>query len=157
MIKGGYHLFEAGAYDRAYDLLGSASDWLRNRGRVREGLRILEPFLPQAVQQTMQRVLVGRLLGTVGLAYHRLGQPQRAIDFYQQQLTITREIGDCGGEANACWNLGLQLVTLERLAEALPLMEVCVRFEQEIGHPDADKDAALVGELRQRLAGQATE
>ena len=37
------------------------------------------------------------------------------------------------------------------------LMEVCVRFEQEIGHPDAAKDAAHVAELRQRLAGQAPE
>ena len=70
-------------------------------------------------------------------------------------MVITREIGDRGGEAIACWNLGDELAKLDRLAEAIPLMEVCVRFEQEIGHPDADKDAALVTELRQRPAGRS--
>jgi tetratricopeptide (TPR) repeat protein len=272
-LEGGYHLFHAGAYDRACEMLGWASAWLQERGRVREGLEVLEPFLSEGVQQRMPKALVGRLLGTVGQAYHRLGQvlqaidcyqqhlaiardigdrrgegtalcnlglayalgqpqqaidcsqetlaifrdigdrrgegatlgnlglayaalgqpqraidcyqqtlaiardigdrhgegtalgnlglayaalgqPQRAIDCYQQHLAIARDIGDRHGEARASWNLGLQLSKLgpERLAEAIALMEVCVRFGQEIGHPDANKDAAHVVELRHRLA-----
>jgi hypothetical protein len=33
-------------------------------------------------------------------------------------------------------------------------MEVCLRFEQEIDHPEVDSDAAHVEKLRQRLANQ---
>jgi tetratricopeptide (TPR) repeat protein len=353
-LEAGHHLFEAGAYDRSYKLLGPASDWLQAHGRVREGLQVLEPFLAEAVWQQMQRQLVGRMFGTVGLAHHQLshpqraidfyeqtlvisreigdrrsegaalgslgnayaalgqpqraidfyqqrlvisrgvgdrrgegnalgslgnayadlgqpqraidcnqqhlaiareigdrrgegnalgslgcayynlgqpqraidfleqalvisrgvgdrrgegdnmgnlglayaalsqpqraidcyqqhlaiareigdrrgegnalgrlgnayadlGQPQRAIDFYQQHLAVAREIVDRRGEAIACWNLGDELVKLDRLAEAIPLMEIRVRFEQEIGHLDAEKDAAVVAKLRERLAGQ---
>src|SRR5207248_2032051 len=38
-LEAGHHLFEAGEYDRAFELLGSASTWLQQCGRVREGLR----------------------------------------------------------------------------------------------------------------------
>ena len=33
-IEAGHHLFQAGEYDRSYELLGSSSIWLRQRGRV---------------------------------------------------------------------------------------------------------------------------
>ncbi|HEX3529733.1 MAG TPA: TIR domain-containing protein [Thermoanaerobaculia bacterium] len=56
-IEAGHHLFEAGEYNRAYELLGSASDWLRSHGRIREGLQILEPFLARGA-------LVARVLGS---------------------------------------------------------------------------------------------
>ena len=36
-------------------------------------------------------------------------------------------------------------------ARAVELMQVWVDYEREIGHPDAEKLAALVDELRQRL------
>ena len=97
----------------------------------------------------------GNALGNLGNAYADLGQPQRAIDFYEQRLSIAREIGDRRGDAKACCNLRDALVKLGRLAEAIPLMELCVRFEQEIGHPDAEKHAARVAELRQLLAGES--
>jgi len=53
--------------------------------------------------------------------------------------------------------LGLGLVELDRLAEALPLMEVCVRFEREIGHPDAERHAIRVAALRQRYTGESVQ
>ncbi len=34
---------------------------------------------------------------------------------------------------------------------AVRLMQVCVNFDYETGHPDADKDAAVVEKLRQGL------
>ena len=90
-IEAGHHLFQAGEYDRAYELLGSASDWLQNRGRVREGLSLLKPFLAEAVPQAMRPELVGQLLGTLGNAYAALGQAERAIGFYEQRLAIARD------------------------------------------------------------------
>jgi hypothetical protein len=53
LLHGAHHLFEAGDYDRAYELLGVASDWLQSRGWVREGLKLLEPFLTSGVRSKL--------------------------------------------------------------------------------------------------------
>src|SRR5712691_2763016 len=64
-IEAGHHLFEAGKYDRASELLGSASQWLQERGHVREGLQLLERSLAQPIRQAMKVPVVGQLLGTI--------------------------------------------------------------------------------------------
>src|SRR5262249_27965810 len=61
---------------------------------------------------------------------------------------IARKPPDLGGEAIACWNWGNTLVKLDCIAEAITLMEVCVTFEREVGHSDAEKHAAIVEKLR---------
>jgi len=68
-------------------------------------------------------------------------------------LVITREIGDRAGEVRASWNLGLALEGEGDLAGAAAAMQVCVDYEREIGHPDAEKHAARLAELRARLKG----
>jgi tetratricopeptide (TPR) repeat protein len=55
----------------------------------------------------------------LGIAYKNLGQYQQAIEFYQQQLNIAREIGDRRGEANSWYNSGLALEKLARRSDAI--------------------------------------
>jgi len=90
----------------------------------------------------------GNALGNLGSAYADLGDPRRAIGFYEQQLAIVREIGDRQGEAQDCWNMGLAYEELGDYARAADLMQVCVDYERAIGHPDADKDAARLAQVR---------
>jgi tetratricopeptide (TPR) repeat protein len=132
-LEAGHHLFEAGEYDRAYELLGTGSDWLRDRGRVREGLRALEPFLADGVQQRMDQPLVGRLFGTVGLAYADLGQPQRAIEFHEQHLAIAREVGDRAGEGRALGNLGNAYADLGQPQRAIEFYQQDLAIAREVG------------------------
>jgi tetratricopeptide (TPR) repeat protein len=89
----------------------------------------------------------GNRLGNLGLAYADLGQVERAIEHYQQALTISREIGDRRAEAFRCWNLGLLFEDSDP-ARAVELMSVCVAFEREIGHPDAQADAGRVAKIK---------
>ncbi len=131
VVEAGHHLFQAGEFDRSYDLLGPASDRLRNRGRVREGLEILKPFLPELTRKKMTRDRRGRLLGTVGLAYARLGQVERAIEFYEQHLAIAREIGDRRGEGNALGNLGGAYYRLGQLERAIEFHEQALIISRE--------------------------
>jgi tetratricopeptide (TPR) repeat protein len=91
-------------------------------------------------------------LGNLGNAYKNLGEVGRAFEHYEQQLAITRKIGDRRGEGIASWNLGLALEQKGDLARAAELMQVCVDYEREIGHVDAEKDAAQLDQVRQRLA-----
>lgn len=48
-------------------------------------------------------------MGGLGSVYAVLGEPHKAIEYYEQALLITCEIGDRRGEADASWNLGLAL------------------------------------------------
>ena len=89
----------------------------------------------------------------MGIAYKNLGEPQRAIELYEQWLAIAREIGDRLGEARASWNLGLALESQGELARAAELMQVLVEYEKAIGHPDAEARDARVQQIRARLAG----
>ncbi len=42
----------------------------------------------------------------MGNAYYYLEEPRKAIEYYQQALRITREIGDRHGEGNHLGNIG---------------------------------------------------
>lgn len=63
-------------------------------------------------------------------------------------MEITQEIGDRSGEAIACWNLGIDYEKAGDLQRATDLMQVCVDFAREIGHPDAEKDADRLENVR---------
>ena len=133
-IEAGHHLFEAGELDRAFELLQSASNWLQGQGRVREGLRVLEPFLDKSVATQMDRRLRGQLLGTVGSSHLRLGDVQKAIASYEQRLVITRVIGDRQGEGNALGSLGLAYGDfLGEIQKAIGYYEQALVVAREIG------------------------
>ena len=92
-------------------------------------------------------------MGNLGSADSTLSEPHRAIDCYEQELVIAREIGDRQGESITSWNLGDEYVKQGELEKAITLMQFCVDYERELGHTDAEKDAARVEEIRKRLAG----
>jgi len=48
------------------------------------------------MEKLRQRQEEGSALVNLGVAYKRLGEYKQAIDYYQQSLTIAREIGDRG-------------------------------------------------------------
>jgi tetratricopeptide (TPR) repeat protein len=133
VIEAGHHLFQAGEYDRAYEMLGSASLGLQNHGRVREGLQVLEPFLAEGVRKAMMPDLVGRLLGAVGLAYDRLGEVERAIGYHEQALVNARAIGDRQDEGNALGNLGTAYALLGEVERAIGYHEQGLVIAREIG------------------------
>ncbi|MBE8994509.1 tetratricopeptide repeat protein, partial [Microcystis aeruginosa] len=54
----------------------------------------------------------------LGNVYYSLGEYQKAIEFYQQSLAITREIGNRGVEAKSWFNLGFTYYKLDRISEA---------------------------------------
>jgi tetratricopeptide (TPR) repeat protein len=158
-IEAGHHLFEAGEYDRAYELLGSASDWLRNHGRVRESLNLVEPFLKPSLLRDMDRGRTGRLLGTVGLAYAALGQVEQAIGYYEQALAIVREIGDRHGEGAVLGNLGAAYYRLGQVEQAIGYYEQRLVIARETGDRRGEGNAlgslglayAALGQVEQAI------
>jgi tetratricopeptide (TPR) repeat protein len=142
-LDAGHHLFEAGEFNRSCELLVSASDWLRQHGRVREGLQILLPFLAESVLTAMDQQLAGRLLGTMGLAYGDLGQVEKAISYYEQCLVLHREIGDRRGEGADLGNLGEAYGNLGQVEKAIGYYEQCLVLHREIGDRHGEGIALL--------------
>jgi tetratricopeptide (TPR) repeat protein len=94
-------------------------------------------------------------LGNLGSAYALLGDARKAIGYYKQHQAIAREIGDRRGEANASWNLGLAYEKAGDLRCATEMMQICVDYEREIGHPDAEKHAVRLDTNRARLKSRS--
>jgi tetratricopeptide (TPR) repeat protein len=74
----------------------------------------------------------GNHLGHLGLAYAALGEPRRAIEYYEQALTIAREIGDQQGEANRLVNLGFACRNLGQALQAIAYYEQALVISREI-------------------------
>jgi tetratricopeptide (TPR) repeat protein len=89
-------------------------------------------------------------LGSLGNAYAKLGETHKAMEFHKQHIKIAHDIGDREGEAKANWNLGLAYKKEGEIDKAIIAMRICVEYEQEINHPNAEKDAAHVEELRKK-------
>lgn len=134
--------------------LGNLGKAYVSLGEPRRAIEFYEQWLAIA-RDTGNRRGEGRSLGSLGIAYAELGESRRAIEFFERQRDIACEIGDRRGEANASWNLGLVYEREGELTRAADLMQVCVDFEREIGHSDAEKHAARVQAIRDRIAGQS--
>ncbi|MCP4702052.1 MAG: tetratricopeptide repeat protein [Gammaproteobacteria bacterium] len=92
----------------------------------------------------------GNRLGNLSLVYSTLGQTEKAIKHCERALVIAKEIGDRQGEAVYSWNLGKTYEDTDP-ARAVELMSICVEFERELGHPDAEPDAKRVAEIKAKI------
>jgi tetratricopeptide (TPR) repeat protein len=144
-LEAGYHLFEAGEYDRAYELLGSASDQLHLWGRLREAVQVLVPLLAEPVKARMRRSVVARLFGTIGLAYAALGETRRAIEYHEQTLVISRETRDRSAEAQTLANLGTGYAALGEIVRAVEHLEQALVIAREV--KDGRAELKILGNL----------
>ncbi len=121
-------------------------------GETRRAIELYEQHL-EIAREIGDRRGEGNATGNLGNAYAALGETRRAIKLYERRLEIARGIGDRRGEANASWNLGATYEKEGRLEAAVGAMSLRVEYERELGHPDAEKHAKRVEEIRARLAG----
>jgi tetratricopeptide (TPR) repeat protein len=78
-----------------------------------------------------------------------LGNTERAIQFYEEQLLIAREIGDRRGEDNALWNMSLTLFELSDRAQAIQHAEQSLVIYEQIEDPFAPKVRAKLAAWRE--------
>ncbi|HEX6183769.1 MAG TPA: tetratricopeptide repeat protein, partial [Pyrinomonadaceae bacterium] len=86
-----------------------------------------------AARQLKDRISEGRHSGNLGLAYSNLGETRRAIECYQQQLTIAREMGDRHNEGSALGNLGIAYSNLGEPRRAVEFHAQYLAIAREIG------------------------
>jgi tetratricopeptide (TPR) repeat protein len=78
--------------------------------------------------------VAGRTGATSPLLLHWSRWARRAIEYYEQALAISREIGDLRAEPIDCFNLALRHAEQGNVAQALPLAGEAARLFAEIGH-----------------------
>ncbi len=131
-IEAGHHLFEAAEYSRAWDLIEDAKIYLRNRGRVREGLRLVEPFLAPALADSIPAGVLARCRFQKGIALNLLGDALGSIDQWQQSLHYFRASNNRQFEGAVLGNLGVAYASLGRVEEAISSYEQHLTIAREI-------------------------
>ena len=82
--------------------------------------------------------------------FHRAaGQIEQAKVAYGQALTLAQNLSDRRSEANCAWSLGLLYAETDP-ARAVELMSICVAYERETGHPEAEADAQRLAKIAAR-------
>ncbi|MFH0982660.1 MAG: tetratricopeptide repeat protein, partial [Planctomycetota bacterium] len=98
-----------------------------------------------AAQRSKNRQAEGVMLGNLGIAHKNVGDARKAIEFYEQQLVIVREIGDRRGEGAALGNLGTAYAALGDARKAIEFYEQQLVIVREIG--DRRGEGAALGNL----------
>ena len=129
-----YHLYQLTDYDNAFDILRAIEDFLTRGGYY----QILADYYLQLVtvyqqQEDQTHWNYAASLTSLGNVYYSLGEYQKAIEFHQQSLAITREIGDRGGEGNSYNNLGNVYYSLGEYQKAIEFYQQSLAITREIG------------------------
>jgi len=139
-IEAHYHACEAGEYDLAASIIWGCDLYylLDLWGNSKILIEICEKLLPKDHLKS-KTVLKNKkthrfILANMGNAYSHLGEPRKAIEYYQQALEISKEIGDKQGEGEALGNLGNEYSHLGELRKAIKYYEKSLNIAREMGY-----------------------
>lgn len=138
-IEAHYHACEAGGFDLAASIIWGCDLYylLDLWGNSKILIEICEKLLPKDHFKS-ETVLKNKkthrfILASMGNAYSHLGEPRKAIEYYQQAFIISKEIGDKQGEGEAIGNLGNEYSHLGELRKAIKYYEKSLKIAREMG------------------------
>ncbi len=99
----------------------------------------------EAARITKDRKSEGNALGNLGVAYLKLGEPRKAIEFCEQVLVIEREIGDRRCEGSTLGNLGIAYFSLSEPLKAIQCHAQQLVIAREFG--DRQSEGGALGNL----------
>jgi len=85
------------------------------------------------------------LLHDLGNLHYGLGERRRALKYYEQALSFSREVGDRAGEATALTNIGTVYARLGERQLALEYYEQALPIRREVG--DRAREAATLNNI----------
>ena len=133
LIEAVWQRCQAGQFQEAYELMeqeglfGSLSLWGANTML----LELCQLLLSENWQFTPQQKTF--IYYYIASTSSMLGQKQEALQYYQQALLISREVGDRGGEGTTLNNLGAVYNGLGQQQEALQYYQQALQIMREVG------------------------
>ena len=94
------------------------------------------------------------ILIELGLAYFSLSEYNRAIEFYQQALELSRKIADRNGEANSVTGLGNAHNSVAQYQQAINFYQQSLEIHREIGDRDGEASSLMSLGVAYNLLGQ---
>jgi tetratricopeptide (TPR) repeat protein len=143
-IDWGWQWVQQNAPDQIIDYQFAVSDFLRTRGREIERIGWMRVATEQA-RTSHDRKQEGTLFNNLGYAHKALGQIDKALDFYQQALAISREVGDRSGEGGTLHNIGHVYSDLGQNDKALDFYQQALAIRREVG--DRSGEGATLNNL----------
>jgi len=140
LIEAHYHACRAGDYNKALNIImdNKIHEDLDMWGNSRTLIDLYLDLLPEdhfndtSLLDNPQSH--SAVLGNLGLAYSDLGQVEKAIEYHEQALVISKEIGDRRGEGNHLGNLGLANSDLGQVEKAIEYYEQTLVISKEISY-----------------------
>jgi tetratricopeptide (TPR) repeat protein len=77
----------------------------------------------------------------------------KAIEYYQQALGISRELGDRVTEITSCWEIGLTYYNMGDLARAEKYITIAVQIAEQIGHHEVETWCYALARVREMRQG----
>ena len=88
---------------------------------------------PLEAKQNNNKFEEGRAYGNLGIAYHSLGDFQRATEYHEKRLSIAKDVGDRAGEGRAYGNLGNTYRSLGDFQRAIEYHEKHLSIAKDVG------------------------
>ncbi len=97
----------------------------------------------------------GTTLNNIAGIYRSWGKLDEALAHYEASLKISREVGDRAGELVTRWNIGCVLEQTGAIDRAVDEIRASVALEEELRHPDLEKDRAHLADLEAQALSAA--
>jgi len=123
-------------WESAHNLAAAIEDYLDLQGHWAERVITNEAGLMAAHNLELHNE--SSWLGSLGLVYNNGGQPERAIEYYQQALTLARQHNDNRSEGNWLGNMGLAYRDMGQFDLARQYLEQAIAIFDDIQSPNAD-------------------
>lgn len=137
-IEAHYHACKAEEYDLAEAIISRSNlHYLLDLwGYSKILIEIYEKLLPEdhfKGEPILKNKKIHRfILANMGNAHSHLGEPRKAIEYYEQALTISKEIEDKRGEGEALGNLGNEYSHLGEIRKAIKYYEKSLKIAKEM-------------------------
>ncbi|MBD2205478.1 tetratricopeptide repeat protein [Calothrix sp. FACHB-1219] len=129
-----HHFYQLQDYNSAFDALRVCDDFLSLRGHYVEQVELYGQLISKWEEIGDRENFEYRTsLIFLGNAYYYLGDYQKAIEFYQPCLEISREIGDRNGESDSLNGLGIAYNSLGQYQQAINFLQKYLEIKGEMG------------------------
>ncbi|WP_199311592.1 tetratricopeptide repeat protein [Anabaena subtropica] len=133
------HFYQLKDYNSAFDNIWVCDDFLSLRGYYNDKVELYGQLVSkwEGIGER-KNWKYNASLTSLGNAYFSLGEYQRAIEFHQQSLEISREIGERNGEAVSLGNLGNAYNSLGQYQQAIKFHQQSLEIKREIGERNGE-------------------
>jgi tetratricopeptide (TPR) repeat protein len=102
----------------------------RSLDEIKHGIELKETLLSELSEADE---ISGYLLSSLGILYFQISSYEKAIEYHEKALDISRKIGDRKGEGNQLGNLGIVYSDLGQVEKAIDYYEQALVIAKEIG------------------------